>query len=173
MKLQREVPTIAVSQSAPVGPDGETGILLDGLGELADERALVLGPDIAVMCGLIRRGCEEVTELEQNERPEARHFSLVIVSALRSTDMAACAIAHARRGLAPAGRIVVRTATDPSGQLGQAIERALRLHGFSLIRSRRIGTGAVFSGELPLLGPVVQAHRPRALIEIAAAGQTR
>lgn len=168
MKLQREVPTIAAARSAAGIPDADAANLLDGLGELAGERALLLGPHIGIMCGLIRRGCEEVTELEQNERPEARHFSLVIVSALNGIDVAACVIAHARRGLAQAGRIVVRTAPEPSGQLGHAIESALRLQGFSLIRSRRIGGCAVFSAELPLLGPV-----PQAVAAVPATGRAR
>ena len=168
MKPQRAVPTIAASPLAPADPESESEALLDSFGELADERALVLGPDIGIMCGMIRRGCEEVTELEQNQRPEAGRASLVIVSAVCSTDMAACVIAHARRGLMPAGRVVVRTAPDPSGQLGYAIERALGLHGFSLIRSRRAGGRAIFSAELPPREPTSPA-----MVELCAAESPR
>jgi hypothetical protein len=73
-----------------------------------------------------------------------------------------CAIAHARWGLVPSGRILLRTEAGPSGLLGRTIERTLTQHGFSLIRVRRAGHRAIFSAELPMPAPL-----PRALGQAA------
>ena len=158
MKLQSVVPAAAAVPSVTVGLDDDPdSTLLDCLGDVAGEHALVLGPDLGIMCALIRRGCLEVTELRQNDRPDARTADLAILPSIGSTDAAACAIAHARRGLAMSGRIVVRTVADPSGRLSQAIRSMLQMHGFSSIRVRRAMDRNVFSAELPLFGPLARA----------------
>jgi hypothetical protein len=121
------------------------------------ERVVVLGPDIEVICGLIRRGCRDVTALQQNDRPERGSADIVIVPAIRSADAAACTIAHARRALAPSGRVLLRTAASPAGWLGVALERTLRLHDFSAIRVRRVMDRAVFMAELPLFASMIRS----------------
>lgn len=49
------------------------------MGDLAEEHAILLGPDLGVMCALIRRGCLEVTELQRQERPEPRNAGLAVI----------------------------------------------------------------------------------------------
>ena len=153
MKLRRVAPAIAGAPYASGCLGDETdGALLDTLGDLAGERVLVLGPHIGIMCELIRRGCREVTELELNERLDVETVDLVVIPSIGNTDGTACAIAHARRALTPSGRILVRTTADPSGRLARAIERTLRLHGFSAFAVRRAMDRTVFTAKLPPSG---------------------
>jgi len=130
---------------------------LDCLGDLADEHAILLGPDLGVMCALIRRGCLEVTELQRQERPEPMSAGLAVIPEVSTTDGAASAISHARRGLNRTGRILLRTVRDPSGRVATAARRILALNGFSAIRLRREDGGSILYGEVPLFGPL---HRP-------------
>ena len=151
MKLRRVVPAIADAACASVCLDDDiNGALLDSLGDVAGERVLMLGAHIGIMCELIRRGCREVTELELNERLELCTVDLVVVPSVGSVDAAACAIAHARRALMPSGRILVRTTIDATGRLNRAIERTLRLHGFSVIGVHRAMNQAAFAAQLSL-----------------------
>jgi hypothetical protein len=157
MEFQRVVPVIAPAQSVPgrLGSD-DNATLLGSLGEIAGTNAVVLGHNVEIMCELIRRGCRAVTELQQNDRPEQGSADLVIVSSVGAVDGAVTAIAHARRGLRRSGRIVVRTAANPARWLGHAIERTLRVHGFSAIRVCRIMDCTMFTAELPLFAPVAR-----------------
>jgi hypothetical protein len=151
MKLRRVVPATAdtVHASVCLGDDTE-GALLDSLGDVAGKRVLLLGAHVGIMCELIRRGCLEVTELELNERLDVCAVDLAIVPTIASADAAACAIAHARRALVPCGRTLVRATVDPTGWRGRAIERILRLHGFSLVGVYRAKNRAVFVAKLAL-----------------------
>jgi hypothetical protein len=158
MDFQRVVPIIAAAQSIPgCLESGDDATLLGSLSEIAGTSAVLLGHNVEIMCELIRRGCRSVTELQQNDRPEQNSADLVIVPSVGVADGAVTAIAHARRGLRPSGRIVLRTVADPARWLGLAIERTLRLHGFSAIRVRRIMDRAAFTAELPLFAPVARA----------------
>ena len=151
MKLRRVVPAVAGTAYASVCLDDDTdGALLDSLGDVGGERVLLLGADVGIMCELIRRGCREVTELELNERLEVCAVDLAIVPSTGTVDGAACAIAHARRGLVPSGRILVRTAAASTGHLGRVIERLLRLHGFSAVSVHRAMNRTVFTAKLAL-----------------------
>ena len=154
MDVQRVVPVLAATQSLTGGsPDGTAdGSLLDGLADLAGTSAVLLGHDVGLMCGLIRRGCRAVTELQQNDRPERDCADLVLVPAVGGADAAVTAIAHARRSLRPSGRIVLCTIPHPAKWLGRAIERTLRLHGFTAIRLHPATDRAVLSAELRPLG---------------------
>jgi hypothetical protein len=158
MEFQRVVPAITMTQSIPgcLGT-GADNTFLDSLSDLAGASAVLLGHDVHIMCELIRRGCRNVTELQQNDRPEQESADLVIVPSVGSADSAVTALAHARRGLRSAGRVVVRTVAAPERWLGLAIDRTLRLHGFSAIRSRPLMDRTVFSAELPWFSPVGRA----------------
>ncbi len=149
MKLRRVVPAVADAAYASVCLDDDLdGALLDRLGDVAGDRVLVLGAHIGIMCELIRRGCREVTELELNERLDVCTVDLVIVPSVGSADAAACAIVHARRALTPSGRMLVRTTTAATAELSRAIERTLRLHGFSSIGVHRSINRVVFAAKL-------------------------
>lgn len=148
-------------RTIPPSPDPTEGTVgdadehwLDCVGNLADEHAIVLGPDLGVMCALIRRGCLEVTELQRLERPEPHNAGLAVIPEVSTTDGAASAIAHAHRGLNRAGRIVLRTARDPSGRVAAAARRILALHGFSAIRQYREDGRSILYGEVPMFGPL-------------------
>jgi len=136
----------------PVAPDPDT-VLLACIGEVAGERALILGCGaLDVMCALIRAGATEVTELCRNDRPEPASADLVVVPDLVSADSAPDIVGHARRALATAGRIVLRCQSDPYGRLMQSVSRVLRVHGFSALRLRRAGMQTLLTAELPLFG---------------------
>ena len=128
----------------------ETTALLRRLGDVAGEHVLILGRDVDLMCGLIRRGCAEVTELDQNHRPDTGSADLIVVVDVRSDAAAVCAVSHARRALAPAGRIAVHAAANPSAYLTRSIMRALRLHGFRQIGFGPIGAGTIVTAERPM-----------------------
>ena len=133
-------------------------LLLTCIGEVAGERALILGRGaLVVMCALIRAGATEVTELCRSDRPEPASADLVVVAGLFSTANVPGIIGHSRRALGTAGRIVLRCPSDPSGRLTQSISRVLRLHGFSALRMRRAGMQTVVTAELPLFGPTGHA----------------
>jgi hypothetical protein len=126
-------PTLAANAGFACLDDDTGNALLDPLGDVTGQRVLILGRDIGVMCGLIRRGCRSVIELEQNGRPAIQAADLAIVPSALSADAAASAIALARRGLTPSGRIAVRTRTDA---LSRAVKRTLKLQGFTGISAR-------------------------------------
>lgn len=138
---------LAARAAVPIGPSAEPALaLLDGLGPLAGERALILGHgSVELMCALIRGGCEEVTELRIADRPEAGIADLVLVPRLASPDQAAMVAAHARRALVPTGRIVLAV----SGHHAAPVARVLRLHGFSALRRRDGAAGSVLTACLP------------------------
>ena len=127
--------------------------LLASIGDVAGHRALVLGRGaLDVMCGLIRAGAAEVTELCRNDRPEAASADVVVVPDLATDQLAPGIIERARRALVGAGRIVLRCPIDPSGRLIRSVNRALRLHGFSAVRQRRIGMRILVTARLPFSG---------------------
>ncbi len=130
---------------------------LDGFDDLAEKRVLILGPDIGIMCELIRRGCREVTELDKHGCLKTGTVDLVIVSSISTGSEAAYAIDRARRALTLAGHLVVRTTVDPSEWLSRAIKRMLRLHGFSAIIAHQALGRAVFTAELNFLRSFVRA----------------
>ncbi len=147
MKLQ----SVATAAAAPDGQseDPEKS-LLDSLAGLAGERALILGLDIEIMCGLIQRGCQEVTEVEPGDRPEAGSVDLVIVPSVTTVDTALLAIAQARRALTAFGRVVLRTMRDPSQELSRAIPDILRLNGFFVLGVEKTANRTAFTAELSL-----------------------
>ena len=141
----------------PAEPDPDS-VLLTCIGEVAGERALILGRGaLDVMCALIRAGATEVTALCRNDRPEPASADLVVVSDMVSAESAPGLIGHARRALVTAGRIVLRCPTDSSGRLVQSISRVLRLHGFSALRLRRAGAQTLVTAELPFFGLIGRA----------------
>jgi len=158
MNLQAVVPVVSASQSLSGCLTGDPDDrLLDAVPDLADKRAIVIGPDIGGVCELIRRGCREVTEIRQNDRPPLGDADVVIVPSVGTADDAVSAVTNARRRLAPAECILLRTAADPAGWLGHVIERSLRFQGFSAIRVRRVMNGAMFTAERSSFGPMASA----------------
>jgi hypothetical protein len=124
---------MAALHAAPDGlSDDPEKSLLDSLNGLAGERALILGLNIEIMCGLIQRGCREVTEVERDDYPEAGSVDLVVVPCVGTEAAADRAIAMAQCGLTNLGRVVVRTARSPSAALREAVVASLRRHGFFL-----------------------------------------
>jgi hypothetical protein len=120
--------------------------LLDGLKTDPRDRALVLGHGaIDLVCALIRHGLTEVTEWRCGDRPEAGVADLVLIPKLRSADQAVMLVSHARRALAPTGRV----AAQVPGDLAAGLVRTLRLHGFSAIRRRDAASGSIVSGTVP------------------------
>jgi hypothetical protein len=140
MKLQSAAPAMAALHAAPDGlSDEPEKSLLDSLAGLAGERALILGLNIEIMCGLIQRGCREVTEMERGEHPDAGSVDLVVVPCVATEAAVDRVVALARRGLTNFGRIVVRTARSPSIQLQDGVLESLRRHGFFLTDMRTSG----------------------------------
>ncbi len=125
MKLQSAAPAAGLS-------DDPEQSLLDSLAGLAGERALILGLNIEIMCGLIQRGCREVTEMERDDHPEAGSVDVVVAPSVATAAAADRAVALARRVLTHFGRVVVRTAQSPSAALCEAIIDSLRRQGFFL-----------------------------------------
>lgn len=133
--------------------DSPSAVLLAAIGDIANERAVILGQGaLDVMCALIRAGAAEVTELCGTARPEANSADLVVVPSVESPGEIPPVIRSARRTLASAGRLVLRFPNDPAGHLARKTARDLRLQGFSIVRQRRIGTQTVLTAELPLFG---------------------
>jgi hypothetical protein len=149
-------PLPAARPDHQAGPD-PADALLDCAGAVGGEHAVILGCVSAeIMCGLLRRGAAAVTQLRRGERPEGQAADLVIVPEAGSAEAAAIAVGHARRALAPCGRVVLRIGADATGQLTLGVTRLLRLQGFSAIRQRRDGPGVLVSAELPIFGPLVR-----------------
>jgi hypothetical protein len=143
----------AAGQGAFAGPGPDAG-LLDMIGDVAGERALILGRGaLDLMCALIKCGAAGVTELCRDSRPERASADLVVVPDLATPVV----LGHARRALGGAGRVVVRFRNDPSGRLVLGTSRDLRLHGFSTLRQRRFGVQTLVTAELPLFGPLGRA----------------
>ena len=141
-------------------PASDNAALLDCAGDVAGEHAVILGcgsrgsGTLELMCALLRRGTAAVTELRRGERPEPQAAELAIIANTASTEDAIAAVAHARRALGPAGRVVVRVAADASGRLVRQVARLLRQHGFSAIRLRHDGVQTLLTGQLPMFGPL-------------------
>jgi hypothetical protein len=141
------------TQATRIDPDAA---VLQLAGPVRGEHVLIMGGSaLEVMCALQRKGASEVTLLRQGVRPEQHTADLVIAAAVASLEHAASAMAHATRALTESGRIILRTVADPTGRLAQAIARMFRLQGFSGVRVRPTGEGALVVGSRPFFGPVV------------------
>jgi hypothetical protein len=141
----------------PAGADPDTA-LLQLAGEVRNEHALIIGPNaLDLMCALIRRGAAEATMLRQGVRPERATADLALATEIGSPEQALAVMAHARRALTASGRLILRTAADPTGRLAQRVAEMLRLHGFSAVRARRAGDRTLVIGVLPWFGPLTTA----------------
>jgi hypothetical protein len=149
----RKARAVRPDDPGPLDGNDQNASLLASIGEVAGNRALVLGRgSLDVMCGLIRAGATEVTELCRNDRPEAASADVVVVPDLATGDLAPGIVERARRALTGAGRIVLRCPIDPSGRLIRSVNRALRLHGFSTLRQQRIGMRVLVTAKLSFPG---------------------
>ena len=138
----------------PAGVDPDTA-LLQLAGEVRNEHALIIGPNaLDLMCALIRRGAAEATLLRQGVRPERATADLTVATEVASLEQAISVLDHARRALTASGRLILRTAADPTGRLAQRIAEMLRLQGFSAVRARRAGDRTLVTGVLPWFGPL-------------------
>jgi hypothetical protein len=126
--------------------------LLDALPDLAGERVLVFGPCRELAAELIDRGCRELTLLAADAMPAWREADIAIVVSIAEAEQVRPSVARALHGLAPAGRLVLRTAPELGRRVAETAVNILRLHGFSAIRTRQIGAGALVAGELPMFG---------------------
>jgi hypothetical protein len=156
MRALRPALRVVFSQPAPDPALRRAETTIESLRDLSGEHALLIGQDSEIMRELAARGCRDVTVLPANEQPKPGSYDVVIVASAGTAEAASVAIMLARQGLSPFGRIVVRTAADPSAPLRHSIERRLAQHGFSMVRVRRVGDRDVFTAELPLFGPTVR-----------------
>ena len=141
----------------PVGVDPDTA-LLQLAGELRNEHALIIGPNaLDLMCALIRRVATEATLLRQGVRPERATAHLAVATEIASPEQALSVLGHARRALTASGRLILRTAGDPTGRLAKRVAKMLRMQGFSAVRARRAGDRALVTGVTPWLGPPTAA----------------
>jgi len=138
--------------SFPLQPPEPRTALLDALGEIDDEKHILVlggdGPDL--MCALLRAGAPRVTHLRSHERLEAGGASLVIVPHVASLDWLERALSPIRRALLANGRLVV--CVDPLPTTQTRVHRMLRLHGFTAIRASRAASSQVLRAELPEVG---------------------
>lgn len=121
---------------------------------------LVIGEALEVMCALIRRGCAAAAEVLLSRRPTAgcgdiattdiAPAGIAVVPRLQSPELAAAAVALARRVLEPCGRIVLR---DSSETLARHAASLLRNGGFSAIRVRVLPDATLVTAERPFFGP--------------------
>ena len=142
----------------PAGVDPDTAVL-QLAGEVRNEHALIIGPNaLDLMCALIRRGAAEATLLRQGVRPERASADLAVATEIASTEQALSVFTHAPgRALTASGRLILRTAADPTGRLAQRIAEMLRLQGFSAVRARRAGDRTLVTGILPWFGRLATA----------------
>ena len=139
--------------SAAASPLSHDAAMLQGIGDPAGDRVVIIGHDtLDLMCAVIRQGAAEVTLLRLRERPEAHEADLAILVGLCSAQEASCAIMQARRALAPTGRIV---AGASSTQLTREIAATLRTQGFSAVH---VANDGVVTAELPFFGPLGHRH---------------
>jgi hypothetical protein len=131
--------------------------VLDALGDLTGERAVLLGPDAYLAAELRRRGCTIVVEIADGRRIAPGDADVAIVTGLGITNCAMAMISRARGALSEFGRVLVRTDEDPVGRIGLAAESALRRTGFSAIRTVRRRNHAVITAEVPFFGPCFRA----------------
>jgi hypothetical protein len=127
----------------------------DALLTMADpgpgSRVVVTAPDaLELTCHLLRRGYRAVTMVRRCERVPAETADIVIIPRLVSLETMAPAIACARRILAPLGSLVIRV--DSDGPSTGDVLPLLKQNGFSKIRTRRLGEGALIRGDLPVFG---------------------
>jgi hypothetical protein len=148
-------PTIPPTPPPGVDPDTE---LLQLVGEVRDEHALIIGPHaLDLMCALIRSGAAEVDLLRQGVRPERATADLAVATEITSAEQALSVLAHARRALVASGRLILRTTADPTGRLARRVAQMLRLQGFSGVRARRAGDRSLVVGVLPWFRPPTPA----------------
>ncbi len=141
----------------PVDVDSDTA-LLQLAGKVRGEHALLIGPHaLELMCALIRKGAAEVSLLRQGVRPERATADLAVATEIGNPDQALSALTHARRALTASGRLILRTAADPTGRLAKLVAQMLRLHGFSAVRATRAGDRTLVTGVLPWFGPLASA----------------
>src|SRR5580658_3045272 len=141
----------------PAGIDPDTAVL-QLAGEVRNEHALLIGPNaLNLMCALIRRGAAEATLLRQGIRPQRATADRAVATEIASPEQALSVLAHARRALTASGRLILRTAADPTGRLAQRIAEMLRLQGFSAVRALRAGDRTLVTGVLPGFGPLTPA----------------
>ncbi|MFI4980742.1 MAG: hypothetical protein ACHQIO_10355 [Nevskiales bacterium] len=142
----------AATQPAHIDPDAELA------GTVRGEHVLVIGASaLEVMCTLQRKGAAEVMLLRQGAKPEQHTADLAIAAAVRTLEQATSALAQAGRALTESGRVILRMVADSTGRLAQSVAQMLRLHGFSGVRVRQTGEGALVIGTRTWFGPVVRA----------------
>ena len=127
--------------------------LLDALDPAEDTRVLLIGSDtLELMCALIHRGCTSVTTLRPADRPERASADIVVVSHAVAAKCADETLAQARRALVPLGSLVLCLPGTPSLPLVQHLNRSLRLHGFSSVRTTTLAGLVLLRAEVPLFG---------------------
>lgn len=113
-------------------------------------RIVVLSPGaLKLTCAMIRLGYAEVTVARVCERPRAREADIVLVPEAMTDEALERAAAFARVALVPLGTIAVRLAAD---SLVQRAMQRLTAHGFTAVRSRKVGGDVLLRAELPMFG---------------------
>jgi hypothetical protein len=141
--LQRQP---AAQQPGPIAAQA----MLDAAGPLSGAHALVIGhAALDVLCGLIGRGCSAAVELQPDAHLPGEPAEIVLVPDVENLDMAAWAIAQARRSLLPCGRMVM---LERTGRLSAQVSQMLRSAGFSGVKLRPGAEGTLITADWPMFG---------------------
>jgi len=143
----RRVPHLMPPQPCEPG-----GALLNSLGPVEHEwHIVVLGNGgLSIMCALLRAGAPRVTHLRSHERLEAQSASLVIVPRASSLEWLEAALPHIRRALITNGCLAIFVDSSPTTKT--RVERMLRRHGLSAVRTKRVAGRLLLTTEVPDFG---------------------
>jgi hypothetical protein len=135
-------PPLAPPLAAEAAEDDDVDIFLLRAGLLSDPGQLtpphvliVADHGLALLRGLIRRGCPAATCIRPAARPESGAYELVCFpDVTRETDLERL-IRDALRATVPNGRLIARVSGDPDGRVASGLVRRLKLNGFANVRT--------------------------------------
>ncbi len=104
---------------------------------------------LELACALMRRGFADVTIARPGDRLPHCHADIVLIPGSATLDRLAASLAWARRILAPAGSVVLRSAGASAPGLRQVIP-ALQMQGFTSIRTRTLAGATLVRADIPL-----------------------
>jgi hypothetical protein len=130
-------PPLSTRPAAEHAEDDDVDIFLlqaeltSGPGTIAASHILIVADHgLALLRGLIRRGCPAATCIKPAARSESDAYDLVCFpDVTRGTDLERL-IRDALRATAPNGRLIARVIGDPDGRVARGLVRRLKLIGF-------------------------------------------